>query len=283
MIQYGKVSHAGINFGVLTAGSGFPLICLHGGASPAHHFTELMTILAKDFYVIAYDQRGFAGTLLSSSDAMKTSNNMTIDHPSWARDVVGIMDALGLERAAILGWSMGASIAINAAAWFAERIEALVLLGAPDPTKKVDVRRLQEVYDEIGSLSNNQKRSRYRSEFSRFVSSHRATDNTLLNRLVSDRMVNNPQYADQIVAAIKTRPDLSKTAPLIKCPVHLIVGDQDKICPPESARKLASYVTNATIDFIENCGHYYALEQPEEIARLVKSRLAKVCENKEPS
>lgn len=264
-IEQVQIKHAGILFDVLTAGEGYPLIMLHGGASPARHFIELIEILEEHFHLIAYDQRGFSKSPMSAE--------VNIDHLGWAHDVTGIMDAMGLDKAVVLGWSMGASIAINAAAWSEDRITALILLGAPDPAKSVDVARLQANHEKMDLLSEAQLRDHYRQEFSQQVAPYLADDDALLERLAADRMSIDPKYSGQIIEAIGTRPDLRISANAVKCPVHLIVGAEDKICPPESARRMASYLSHATIDLVEQCGHYYAAEQPQDVGRLIITRL----------
>ncbi|HUD30868.1 MAG TPA: alpha/beta fold hydrolase, partial [Novosphingobium sp.] len=76
-----SVPHDGLSFPVVEAGSGAPLVLLHGGGSRAAHFLPLMRLLSGTYRVIAYDQRGFAGN--------GVPQGVAIDHPLWASDLVG--------------------------------------------------------------------------------------------------------------------------------------------------------------------------------------------------
>lgn len=65
--------------------------------------------------------------------------------------------------------------------------------------------------------------------------------------------------------AIISRPDSRPILPSIKVPTVVIVGDCDKITPPEVAREMAEAIPEATLEIIETSGHMALVEQPEQI------------------
>jgi 2-hydroxy-6-oxo-octa-2,4-dienoate hydrolase len=246
---------------VLSDGAGEPLVLLHGGGSRAEHFSKLMHCLAPHFQVTAYDQRGFAQTGAAA--------DTVIDHARWASDVVGIMDALELGRASLLGWSMGASVALNAAHAHPDRIAAVVLFGAPDPGTPVDVARLRLRQQERRALDAETGRQRDRADLARQVTPAAASRSGLVDSLVADRAASSVELQDLVIAAYPTRPDLRAVASRVSCPVHLFVGDHDQLCPLQSAQRMAAALPRAEVQVVPDCGHYYAVEQPEWLAQRI--------------
>jgi pimeloyl-ACP methyl ester carboxylesterase len=106
----------------LDAAGDAPLVMLHGLSANANSFSAIITAgLAPAFRVIAPDLRGRA-----RSNAPETGYSMA-DH---ARDVIGLMDHLGIERAVLAGHSFGGYLGIYLAAHFPERFDRLIVLDA---------------------------------------------------------------------------------------------------------------------------------------------------------
>jgi 2-hydroxy-6-oxonona-2,4-dienedioate hydrolase len=103
------------------AGEGHPVILLHGsgpGATGWSNFSPNIATLAEDFRVLALDAPGWGGSDAATSDAY--------DHPAA---VLEFMDALGIEKAALVGNSMGGMTAITFAARYPDRISHLITMG----------------------------------------------------------------------------------------------------------------------------------------------------------
>ncbi len=108
----------------VTGGEGPPLLLIHGWPQTWYAWRMLMPALARDFEVIAVDQRG-----IGLSD--KPTDGY--DSGSLAGDLVRLMDALGHERFAVYGTDTGMTIAYALAADHPERVERLVVSEAPLP------------------------------------------------------------------------------------------------------------------------------------------------------
>lgn len=100
-------------------GDGPPVLALHGLASTSHWYDPVSARVQDQFHVIAPDQRGHGQT---------TQAGDGYDWHTLASDAVGLLDNLGIEKAAVLGHSWGGQVAINVAAHFPERVEALVMI-----------------------------------------------------------------------------------------------------------------------------------------------------------
>ena len=109
--------HDGLTFRAFAAGTGAPVVFLHGVGSRASNFHDVMRPMASDFRVIAYDMRGFGAT--------GAPPDRDITHQLWADDVAACLDHFGLQSAYLVGWSLGATIALNFASQHPDRVRAM--------------------------------------------------------------------------------------------------------------------------------------------------------------
>ena len=102
------------------SGSGTPLILVHGFSLDRRMWDDQFAMLSEDYRVIRYDVRGFG----KSSDAPTTPY-------SYPDDLLGLMDALGTEKAHLVGLSMGGAIVVDFAVEHPSKILSLVPVDAP--------------------------------------------------------------------------------------------------------------------------------------------------------
>jgi pimeloyl-ACP methyl ester carboxylesterase len=114
----------GIRQHVVIGGDGPPLLLVHGWPENWYAWRFLMPTLARDFTVIAPDQRGI-GLTEKSQDGY--------DAGTLARDLIGVMDALGHERFAVVGHDTGYIISYALAADHRDRVDRLVVAEIPGP------------------------------------------------------------------------------------------------------------------------------------------------------
>ena len=100
-------------------GDGPPILALHGLGRSANWYDLVAPLLRDRYRVVAFDQRGHGQTTQAESG---------YEWQSLSSDAVGLMDQLRIPNAAVLGHSMGANVAINVAARFPERVQALVMI-----------------------------------------------------------------------------------------------------------------------------------------------------------
>jgi pimeloyl-ACP methyl ester carboxylesterase len=118
----------GIELAVTELGSGPPVILVHGLPSSAADWGQVPEQLAAlGDHVVVYDRAGFG----FSSRPADTPGSYTL--ASSARDLRGLLDALGIQRAALVGWSYGGGVVQVLAQQAPERVSALVLLGSVGP------------------------------------------------------------------------------------------------------------------------------------------------------
>src|ERR1700759_4013556 len=108
----------------VTGGDGPPLLLVHGWPQTWYAWRMLMPALARDFCVVAVDQRG-----IGLSDKPRDG----YDTGTLASDLVKLMDALGHQRFALYGTDTGMPIAYALAADHPDRLDRLVVSEAPIP------------------------------------------------------------------------------------------------------------------------------------------------------
>ncbi len=101
-------------------GTGSPLILIHGLGDSPHIFDDLAPLLTRDFHVLAYGRRGHA-----SSEKKGPYDNATL-----TEDLKQLLDSLKIERASLLGWSMGGNEITEFASRYPKRAAALIYLDA---------------------------------------------------------------------------------------------------------------------------------------------------------
>ena len=117
-----------LNMHVLTGGSpdNPPIVLIHGNASTATFFEELMLALADSYYTIAPDLRGYGDTEDLLIDATRGAKD-------WSDDLIALYDALNIEKAPILGWSLGAGAVMQFMLDHPKRVSALILESPVSP------------------------------------------------------------------------------------------------------------------------------------------------------
>src|SRR3984885_8582369 len=127
-----KIQVGDLAVAISDAGKGPPVVLLHGLGCGRRMWFHQILALRDRFRVIAYDQRGHGLT-----DAPAIATEYSAAH--LARDLVGVLDALKIERAAVVGFSLGGGAALALAAGKPERVSRLVLAdvgaGADEPLK----------------------------------------------------------------------------------------------------------------------------------------------------
>jgi 3-oxoadipate enol-lactonase len=127
-----------------TGGAGEPVVFSHGYLMDSAMFAPQVTALAPEYRVITWDQRGFGGSHAHGEFSFWDS----------ARDVLGLLDHLGIERAVLAGMSQGGFVSLRAALLAPQRVRALVLIdsqaGQEDPAIAPAYEQLEQTWREHG-------------------------------------------------------------------------------------------------------------------------------------
>jgi 3-oxoadipate enol-lactonase len=240
-----------------TGGDRSPVVFVHGlGGSAYAWWSQLAACRDRGYRGIAYDQRG-AG--LSG----KPPGPYSVE--AWAEDLEQLLDALGLERAALVGHSVGCMVAEHAAVRLGDRITALALCGGALRWRP----EAGEVFEQRARLA----RAGRMDEIARTVATTglseraRAEDPALAGLMLALIASNDPRaYADCTDAtAAGSMRDLERVA----CPTLAFCGAEDPVTPPAFAAAIADAVPNGDSATIDGAAHWCAVEHPDEVSALV--------------
>jgi pimeloyl-ACP methyl ester carboxylesterase len=266
----GRVQVGNLGVAVSDVGTGSPVVLLHGLACGKRVWFHQIRALRRRFRVIAYDQRGHGET-----DAPSAATDYSAAH--LARDLPGVLDALGIERAAIVGFSLGGGPALALAASKPERVSRLVLAdvgaGADDPVKIESMAR--RWIDLIRSGDTNELVcDMLRSEFYKVYARRSARRRDHMAALIRATPIDGLRFTlSEVLAKRKSLFRLMEPLKSVQVPTLVLVGQYDYMCS-KAARLLAQTIPNASLKIIKGSGHMSPLEQPAAFTAALREFLA---------
>jgi pimeloyl-ACP methyl ester carboxylesterase len=248
----GVVLHDNTVVHYLEAGQGPVLILIHGLGSSASVWRDDIGLLATAYCVIALDLPGYG-----KSD--KPKSDYSVEYQAGV--VREFIDALGAEKVALAGNSLGGWIA------------ALVALGKPDKVSHlilVDSAGLRrEAAPPAASLNPATREEQKALLLALFADKSKVTE-----RMVNEQWDYRKEIRPTVEAAIES---LKTKAPLlddrlkdITVPTLIIWGKQDAFVPLEAAERFARGIRGSKLVVIDNAGHLPQVEQPKAFTRAVK-------------
>ncbi len=248
-----KVKVQGMSFYYLMQGEGYPLILIRGLGSNADHWYEQIPDFSSRYRVVAFDNRG-----IGRSD--DNGEDFTIQ--TMAADTVGIMEALEIPRAHILGLSMGGMIAQEVAIQYPERVNGLVLActhcGGDHAVRASDeIGSLMGEYVTTGTPEAAQKAAKC---FFADTTLQKAPDLVQKYQEVSRAYPRSPDIMMRQWKAIQ-KHDTWEALPRIQGPTLVLTGKEDVLIPPENSEILAGRIPHASLQVMEGGGHQFLVEQ----------------------
>ena len=222
--------------------------------------------LARDYYVIAFDNRG-AGQSTTPSLGYTTAD--------MAGDAVAVLDTLGIAAAHVFGFSLGGMIALQLVLNYPQRVRRLVLgctTAGGRLTAWPDARVLQAQASPNGS--GDRRRDFFDGVWISVSDKTRQDDPDLIARL-ADIAAANPQtsagYAGQLQAVM--RHDVADRLGEITAPTLVMHGTDDRLIPPDNGRLLAEHIPGARFILYPDAGHLFFIERAAEVNRDIRAFL----------
>ncbi len=244
-------------------GAGPPLLLVQGmGANSLHWGEPFLAALERDFELVLYDHRGIGRSGPATDD-------LTI--AGLAGDAVALLDALAIERAHVLGISMGGMVAMELALAAPRRVLTLTLgctsCGGTQsrPTPPQVIQRLT-----AAALSGDFERV-LRTGFELVVSPAHASDPghyAAFAAAAKHYPASLPALMDQKIAI--EAYDAYARLRAIAAPTLVIHGTADELLAATNGDLVASRIPNARLELLEGVGHLFFWEQPGRSAALVR-------------
>lgn len=247
----------GVNVHYKTYGEGEPtFILLHGFGASQFSWREVVEPLAEYGTVIAYDRPAFGLT----ERPMEWEGESPYSQDSQVELVIGLMDALGIEKATLVGNSAGGTVSMLTALKYPERVTSLILVdpavyaggGAP-----AWIRPLLGTpqFNHIGPLFARQLEAQG-TEFLK-TAWHDPSKITpeIFEGYQQPLQVENWDKALWELTVSSRESGLAERVSEFDLPILVITGDDDRIVPTEQSLRLAEELSNAELAVIPQCGH----------------------------
>ena len=251
----------------IEAGAGDPLVLVMGFGGDHLAWGLQMPALAAKYRVIAFDNRG-----VGQSDAPDVPYSTAM----MADDTVGLMDALGLDRAHVCGVSMGGMIAQEVALRHPARVRTLQLhatLARPDAYMRALVEAWRKTRIALG-----------REDALRVIALWLFAPRTYDERpefveLVLQNAIANP-YPQSLTGFLRQGDavlghDTLDRLERLRCPTLVSVADQDILVPPRFSHAIAQRVAGVELKTIADAGHAYMWEAAEAFNAMCLEFLAR--------
>ncbi len=251
------------------AGDGPPVVLVHGsgpGVSAWTNWRLNLPVLAERFSVYAPDMVGFGFT--------ERPEGIVYDLATWRSHLLGFMDAVGLERASLVGNSFGGGLVLSTATVAPERVDKLVLMGATGVSFPITpgldaVWGYEPSYDAMSRLMD-------------LFAFDRSLVNEELTRARFEASI-RPGFHESFAAmfpAPRQRWVDALTVPEddVRALTHetlILHGRDDQVIPPANALRLLELVDRSEAHLFGRCGHWTQIEHTDEFNRLVGAFLAR--------
>ncbi|HTN10140.1 MAG TPA: 3-oxoadipate enol-lactonase [Acetobacteraceae bacterium] len=234
------------------------LVLLHSLGTTQGVWDAQAAALAGAFRVVRPDLRGHGLTETTPGPYSMAQ---------LARDVLALLDALGVEQAHLGGISIGGMIAQSVASLAPERVQSLVLCDTAMAIPTAQSWRERAAAVRQGGMA--------------------AVAETVLARWVTPEFIDSPAASGLRAMLLRTDPegyaacaeaigaaDLSAATAALRLPALVLVGDQDASTPPASAEALAEAIPGASLVLLEQAAHIPTVEQPQAVTAAMRAFLS---------
>lgn len=241
-VRHRTVLVGGLPIHALTSrGPGRTVVCVHGVGVSSRYFTPTLDVLGAEFDVLAPDLPGFGG----SGDP-----GFALDLPALADALLDWIDAMGLQRVALLGNSFGCQIAVEAALRRCDQVERLVLQGpTTDPAARTA-----------------------RGQIGRWLANSPAEDPRQMPLILRDyRDAGLRRLRRTFRAALTDR--IEDKLPALALPVLVVRGDRDRLVPQAWAEQVTRLLPHGRLAVVPGAAHTLNFAAPDALAQAVRGFL----------
>lgn len=251
------------------AGAGEPLVLVHAGVADRRMWDPQWADFAASHLVVRYDLRGFGESLPPTGP--------------WSQhaDLLGLLAELGISRAHLVGASVGAGIAVEAALAQPGAVASLVLAAPGGSLFGENTGDLRTVWrDEVDALDRGDLDGAVEINLRAWVDglgrSPDAVDpemRAFVGTMQRDAF-ELPEWDADGAPESELEPPAHARFVEIGCPTLVVVGEADQAATREAAKRLVAEVPAAGVVSWPDAAHMLTLERPDEFARLVLEFLA---------
>ena len=245
------------------AGSGIPLLLVHGWPHDRSLWSGQLGGLATYARVLAPDLRGFGGSSVRGP--------YSIDQ--YADDLVAFLKSLGVPRVVMCGLSMGGYIAFSMLRRHRDHIRALILADTRATADSDEVRAGRR--EAIALIERDGMEALAERQIAMAVGRWTMERRPQLVDSVRRMMASTPpEGAIGALRAMAERPDSTELLGAIDVPTLVVGGAEDGLTPPDQMRSLAAAIPGSRVEILEQGGHVCPLERPAAFNHVVSEFLS---------
>lgn len=265
------VTIADVPLNVIDLGEGDPIVFVHGLSGSWPNWLEQLPVFAQSHRVIAMDLPGFGHSPMPNE-------HITIS--AYARILDGLLDALGISAATVVGNSMGGFVSAELAIAFPQRVERLVLVSAAGIStyRHRDVERIEPYLRRLAPMIAAYtgwtatrsdwmaRRPGLRNMTLGMVTRH---PSRLPAALAAEQLrgAGKPGFVQALRANIDY--PIAERLPEIACPTLIVWGAEDRVIPVGDANMFEQLIPNSRKVIFDGTGHMAMLERPAAFNRLL--------------
>ncbi len=271
-VEHHVLDVRGAKLHVAELGSGPPVLLLHGWPQHWGSWRRLMPLLAGSFRVLALDLRGFGWSEATPRGYRKAE---------LAEDVVGVLDALGIDRVRLVGHDWGGVVGFLVCLNHPDRVERYVPMNTGHVWPTLPLRRVPKQVGGFAyqALLASPVVGRRVAASPRFLRSVFKLISTQTGAVLDEFDSYAPRFADP--ARARAVQQVYRTFQLYEYPAWLrgryrdrrlttptlwLHGIGDPVITPGLFKDIADHADDVRIEILEDCGHFPPEEQPELVA-----------------
>ena len=255
----------GVGIHYVEAGEGPALLLIHGLGSSTFAFRHILPDLARRLRVVALDLKGFGFSERPVGDYALSAQ---------AELVRQVMDLLGIEKASVLGHSMGGVVAMRLALAYPQRVERLILASSASDLElgrriwgAAVIGRLLPL---VAPFTFHNRRFRELSLKSGYSDPDRCTEDVIEGYMQPARMRGYLRALGNTMAHWRRDPPLDPAD--ITQPTLIVWGEEDHWLPPSRGERLHRLIAGSRLELVAG-GHLFLEEQPQAASRLIEEFL----------
>ncbi len=245
---------------ILEAGSGPPLVFVHGSVTTSELFRNALEYYAPRYRAIAVDLRGYG-------DSAKPGHGYNIDQ--FAKDLALLFEALELPRLVLLGVSMGGWTAQRFALESGERLNGVVLASTSNgaQTERLLENDPREMVKHLGwrKVSEDLITGAFPPD----------TDAAIVNALLSRIDTWNERVITEVLDSIMAF-DTSNELPGLKVSTLIMVGNKDHQIPVSLSEEMHAAIPDSRLEVFDGSGHFMMVEDPDRFRGVLDGFLAEI-------
>lgn len=242
----------GIRIHYLEAGSGTPLLLLHGNAGSGQVWRKVIPTISKHYRIIAHDRQGFG-----QSEANEFGDFSPF---GYADELAELMQTLDISRGHICGLSFGGMVAQVFALRYPHLVNKLILVGTMADRTGRDVKSTLAALNSKGwsEVARNLSQSWF----------YPGSDPNDVNEAYTICIQSSQRMRELTVTALGTF-DIKDQIYKIAAPTLILVGADYKNTPIEFSEFLRDNIPDSNLIIVPNCGHLVPVDQPDEFCNRV--------------